>query len=100
MAMAMFIALVNLTEKGIVAFKDSPSRAGAFKAMAEKVGVTVREVYWTMGAHDAVMILEAADDESVAAAMLGLGSLGNVRTQTLRAFSASEMKGIISKVPG
>ena len=98
--MSMFISLVNLTEKGISAFKESPSRAGAFKAIAEKAGVTVKEVYWTMGAHDAVMILEAEDDESVAAAMLGLGSLGNVRTQTLRAFSASEMKGIISKVPG
>lgn len=98
--MSMFICLVNLTEKGIGAFKESPSRAGAFKSMAEKVGVTVREVYWTMGAHDVVMILEAADDESVAAAMLGLGSLGNVRTQTLRAFSSAEMKEIISKLPG
>ena len=97
--MAKFITLVNLTEKGIAGFRDSPSRAGAFKAMADKAGVVVKEVYWTMGSHDAVMIIEAADDESVAAAMLGLGSLGNVRTQTLRAFSAAEMKEIISKVP-
>jgi uncharacterized protein with GYD domain len=67
--------------------------------MAENVGVKVKEVYWTMGVHDAVLILEAPDDETVTAAMLGLGSLGNVRTQTLRAFNSSEMKEIISKVP-
>jgi len=52
-----------------------------------------------MGVHDAVLILEAPDDKTVTAAMLGLGSLGNVRTQTLRAFSSSEMKEIISKIP-
>jgi len=52
-----------------------------------------------MGVCDVVLILEAEDDESVAAAMLGLGSLGNVKTQTLRGFNSSEVKAIISKVP-
>jgi uncharacterized protein with GYD domain len=97
--MATFISLVNFTEQGIGNFKDSPERAAKFKSMAEKVRVTLKEVYWTMGAHDAVLILEAPDDEAVAAALLGLGSLGNVRTQTLRAFNSSEIKEIISKVP-
>jgi uncharacterized protein with GYD domain len=67
--------------------------------MAEKLGVTVKDVYWTIGVHDVVLILEAADDKAVAAAMLGLGSLGNVRTQTLRGFNSSEVKEIISRVP-
>ena len=98
--MATFISLVNFTQQGIAAFRDSPERAGKFKAMAEKAGVTVKEVYWTMGVCDVVLILEAEDDESVAAAMLGLGSLGNVKTQTLRGFDSSEVKAIISKVPG
>ena len=97
--MATFISLVNLTQQGIRDFKDSPDRAAKFKTMAEKVGVKVKEVYWTMGAHDVVLILEAPNDEAVTTAMLGLGSLGNVRTQTVRAFSASEMKEIVSKVP-
>ena len=97
--MATFISLVNFTQEGIREFKASPDRAAKFKSMAEKVGVTVKEVYWTMGLHDAVLILEAPDDEAVTAAMLGLASLGNVRTQTLRGFSSSEMKRIISKVP-
>ena len=98
--MATFISLVDLTQQGIRDFKDSPDRAAKFKTMADEVGVKVKDVYWTMGGHDAVLILEAPDDESVTAAMLGLGSLGNVRTQTLRAFSASEMKDIVSRVPG
>ena len=97
--MATFISLLNFTQQGIRDFKDSPDRAAKFKSMADNVGVKVKEVYWTMGVHDAVLILEAPDDETVAAAMLGLGSFGNVRTQTLRAFNSSEMKEIISKVP-
>jgi len=67
--------------------------------MAEKAGVTVKEIYWTIGSHDAVIVMEAPDDESAAAVMLRLGSFGNVRTQTLRAFTSSEMKQIISKAP-
>lgn len=67
--------------------------------MAQKAGVTLKEVYWTMGVYDVVLILEAPDDETVAAALLGLASLGNVRTQTLRGFNSSEMKEIISKMP-
>lgn len=97
--MATFISLVNFTQQGVRDFKDSPDRAGKFNSMAQKAGVTVKEVYWTMGAHDAVLILDAPDDEAATAAMLGLASLGNVRTQTLRGFSSSEMKEIISKIP-
>ena len=63
--MATFISLVNFTQQGIRDFKDSPDRAAKFKLMAEKVGVKVKEVYWTMGVHDVVLILEAPDDEEV-----------------------------------
>lgn len=97
--MATFISLVNFTQQGVRDFKASPDRAAKFKAMAQKTGITVKDVYWTMGVHDAVLILEADDDKSVTAVMLGLASLGNVRTQTLRGFNSSEMKEIISKLP-
>ena len=95
--MATFITLVNLTEQGVKDFKATPERAEKFKAAAQKAGVTVKEVYWTMGRYDAVMILEAADDKTAAAVLVGLVSLGNVKTQTLRAFNAAEMKEIISR---
>jgi uncharacterized protein with GYD domain len=97
--MAAFISLVNLTQQGIGDFKDSPDRAAKFSSMAEKVGAKVKEIYWTIGGYDAVIVMEAPDDETAAAVMLGLGSLGNVRTQTMRAFDSSEMKEIVSKVP-
>jgi uncharacterized protein with GYD domain len=95
--MATFISLVNLTEQGVKGFKASPERVAKFKAEAKKAGVTVKEVYWTMGICDVVLILEAPDDETAAAALLGLVSLGNVKTQTMRGFNASEIKEIISK---
>jgi uncharacterized protein with GYD domain len=99
MFMATFISLVNLTEKGTQDFKASPDRAAKFKTMAQKLGVTVSQVYWTMGIYDVVLILEAPDDQTAAASLMGLVSLGNVKTQTLRAFNATEMKEIISRVP-
>ncbi len=97
--MATFIALVDFTQQGIQDFKTTADRAGLFKAMAQKAAVTVKEIYWTMGSHDVVVIMEGPNDEAVTAVMLKLGSLGNVRTETLRAFNSSEMKEIVSKVP-
>ncbi len=97
--MATFISLVNLTEQGAKDFKASPERAGKFKAVAQKAGVTVKEIYWTMGRYDVVMILEASDDQTVVSVLAGLASLGNVKTQTMRGFNASEMKEILSKMP-
>ena len=96
--MATYIVLANYTEQGIRSVTDSLKRTDAVRAMAKKVGVTLKETYWTLGAHDVVAIFEAPDDESMTTLGLSLGKLGNVRTQTLRAFSAADMKGILSKV--
>lgn len=97
--MATFISLLNFTDQGIRNVKDSPNRADAFKEMATKVGVKVKEIYWTVGNYDIVIILDGPDDKAVTSALLGICSLGNVRTQTLRAFSAEEMGPIITKMP-
>jgi uncharacterized protein with GYD domain len=96
--MATFISLVNFTDQGIRNVKDSPGRYEAFKALAEKVGGTVKSVYYTMGNYDMVLIVEGSD-EAAMTAMLKVGSLGNVRTETLRGFSVEEMKKIIGKMP-
>ena len=66
---------------------------------AKKAEVTVKDIYWTLGQYDLVSILEAADDEQATAVGLSVCSLGNVRTQTLRAFSAEEIGRIIAKMP-
>ena len=96
--MATFISLVNFTDQGIRNVKDSPGRYEAFKALAEKLGGTVKGVYYTMGHYDMVLILEGSD-EAAMAGMLKVGSLGNVRTETLRGFSLEEMRKIIGKMP-
>jgi uncharacterized protein with GYD domain len=95
--MATFIALLNFTEQGIRGFKDTTKRADNFSKLAKKAGVTVKDVYWTVGGFDGVLILEAEDDASVASALISLGALGNVRTQTLRAYNRKEIEGILAK---
>lgn len=96
--MATFIALTNFTDQGIRNIKESPDRYEAFKAMAEKLGVTVKSVFYTVGQYDLMLVVEGSD-EAVTTALLKGGSLGNVRTQTLRAFSVDEMRKIIDKMP-
>ena len=97
--MATYCILGNFTEQGVRNAKDSPKRADAFKEMAKKCGATVKEVYWAQVQYDVVTILEAPDDLAVTSLGLSLGALGNIRTQTLRLFSAADMKTIIDKMP-
>jgi uncharacterized protein with GYD domain len=96
--MATFISLVNFTDQGIRNVKDSPDRYEAFRAMAEKLGAKVKNVFYTIGRYDMVLIVEG-NDEAAMTAMLKVGSLGNVRTETLRGFSLEEMRKIIGKMP-
>ncbi len=96
--MATFISLLNFTDQGIRNVKDSPDRYEAFRAMAENLGVTVKDIYYTVGHYDVVAVMEGSD-EAVTTALLKVGSLGNVRTETLRGFSLEDMKKIIGKMP-
>lgn len=96
--MAMYIALVNFTDQGVRHIKDTVKRADAAKEMAKKFGVTFKEIYWTLGSYDEVIVFDAPDDASIAAFLASLGSLGNIRTQTLRAFPQADMNGIIAKM--
>lgn len=96
--MATYCVLGSFTEQGVRNAKDSPKRAEAFREMAKKCGVTVKELYWAQGQYDIVTILESPDDLAVTSLALSVGALGNVRTQTLRLFSPADMKGIIGKM--
>ena len=97
--MATFITTLQFTEQGIKAVRDTCARAAAFKAAAEKLGVKVTGQYWTLGAFDGVIVLEAPDEATATAALLHLGSLGSLRTQTARAFDAAEMRKILDLLP-
>src|SRR5262245_3586744 len=96
--MATYVVLANFTDQGIKTAKDSPKRAEAFKQMAKTFGVTVKEIFWTQGRYDIVALTEAPDELTATALNLSLGSLGNIRTESLRAFSAEEMAKIVAKM--
>lgn len=95
--MARYVVLVDWTEQGVANFQDSVDRYEAAQEQFAQMGVSFEDVYWTLGDHDIVAVMEAPDDETAAAALLRLGSQGNVRTKTMRAFSRDEMRGVIEK---
>ncbi|MBM3801923.1 MAG: GYD domain-containing protein [Acidimicrobiia bacterium] len=97
--MATHLLLLNFTDQGIHEVKETIKRAEAFRSTAAKAGAKVKEVYWTLGQYDGVLIFEAPDEATATALGLSLGSLGNVRTQTLRAFTAEEIGQILAKMP-
>lgn len=96
--MAYYVILANFTEQGVKAIRDTASRADAFKQMAGKSGVKVSTLLWTLGQHDIVAIAEAEDDAAATALSLSLAAQGNVRTQTMRAFDAAEMRDILGRM--
>jgi len=96
--MATFLMLGNFTDQGIRNVKDTTKRADAFKAMAQKAGATVKELYYTMGQYDIAAIVEAPNEETATALLISAGALGNIRSQTLRAFSKEEMAKIVAKM--
>jgi uncharacterized protein with GYD domain len=96
--MPTYIALGSFTDQGIRAVKDTTKRADAVREHAKKFGVTAKEFYWTLGAYDMVVIFDAPDDASMSALGMSIGSAGNVRTQTMRAFSRDEMQAVLAKV--
>jgi len=97
--MATYVVLSTLTEQGIRNVKDTTRRADAVKELARKMGIETKSLYWTIGGNcDVVATFEAPDDEAMTALSLALSSQGNIRTQTMRAFSKDEVSGILAKL--
>jgi uncharacterized protein with GYD domain len=95
--MTTYVSLINWTEQGIKNFRDTTQRAADFTKLVESSGGSVRELVWTVGEYDMVCIAEFPDEETGVAALLQVGSAGNVRSTTMRAFSSEEMSGIIRR---
>ena len=96
--MGTYIALSNFTDQGVRSIKDTTKRADAVKEAAKKFGANMTQIYWTLGKYDLIAIIEAPNDESATAFALAISGAGNVRMQTLRAFSKDEMNGILGKL--
>lgn len=97
--MVTYVGLMTFTDKGIQSVKETTKRAAATREAAKKAGVNMREVLWTMGEFDLVSIVEAEDERALAAFSLATAMQGNVRFQSLRAYSAKEMDEILAKLP-
>ena len=96
--MARYVSLIQFTEQGIRNIKDTIKRGDAAIAEAEKMGMKIIEEFWTMGAYDVVVMFDAPNDETMSAFLLKIGSMGNVKSHTLRAFGKEEMEGILAKI--
>jgi uncharacterized protein with GYD domain len=96
--MATYIVLSSFTDQGVRNVKDTTKRADAVRETAKKMGVTMKDIYWTVGKYDVVVTFDAPDDAAMTALSLAISSGGNVRTQTMRAFSRDEVAGILAKL--
>ena len=95
----LFVSSIKFTPQGITNIRDTCKRADSLKAAAKKMGVKVSDILWTLGPFDGLIVFEAPDEETATALMLHLGSLGNIQTQTTRAYRAAEMKSILEAMP-
>ncbi len=93
--MPTYVILGKYTLQGIRKIKGTTKRADAFRNLAKKMNVKVKDIYWTMGRYDVVTIIDAPDDATATRLLLAAGSLGNVQTETLRAYSANEIGKIL-----
>ena len=96
--MPNYVCLVTFTQEGLKNLKATTKRAQAFAEKVEKEGIIIKNTFWTVGRYDLVHILEAPNDETAAAMAFSLGALGNVRTETLRAFDIDEMGKVLENV--
>lgn len=97
--MALYTVLGQFTDQGIKTIKETTHRAEAVEALARKLGVTVKGIYWTLGEYDLVCQFDAPDDATFTAFGLAIAQQGNVRTQSLRTFTRDEMNGVLQKLP-
>ena len=95
--MPTYVVLIDWTQQGVENFADSVDRYEAAKGQLDAMGVRFESIYWALGNHDIVSIVDAPDGETLAAGLLKLASQGNVRTTSLRALTADEMRGVIAK---
>lgn len=97
--MATYVMLFRYTQKGIEKIKESPARIAAGKKAFKAIGAELKQWYLLMGQYDGMVIAEAPDDEAMTKLALSLGKLGNVRTETFRAYTENEFKKMVAALP-
>ena len=96
--MPTYIMMGHFTDQGIRNIQDSPKREDAFRKLCEKMGGRVKDAYRTLGRYDVVAIVDAPDAVTMNAILNSVGSGGNLRTETLQAFTRQETEQAIAKM--
>jgi uncharacterized protein with GYD domain len=96
--MATYVTLVHWTDQGVKNVQGLVQRARQFRTDCERRGIKVLGLYTTQGRCDTAIILEAPDEQTLMAELLALESLGNVRTETMRAFNETEVMSFLQKM--
>ncbi len=97
--MATYVTLIRYTQQGIERIKESPNRLDAAKKVFEKLGGKLKQFYLVNGRYDIVVLMEAPDDETATRIALATAALGNVRTETMRAYTEEEFRKIVAGLP-
>jgi uncharacterized protein with GYD domain len=97
--MATYVTLFHFTEKGIEHIKESPARLEGFKKTIRSLGGEIKAFFLLLGRYDTMVIVNAPDDETMARINLAACSLGNVRSETLRAFAEEDYRKMIASLP-
>jgi uncharacterized protein with GYD domain len=97
--MPSYVLLSTFTQQGLKSIKDGPARLEAARKTLKGLGATLKDFYLVTGRYDAVVVAEAPDDETMAKASMAIGSLGNVRIETLRAFTEKEYRKLVGELP-
>lgn len=97
--MATYVILMNYTEQGVKAIKESPVRVREMYKAVEAAGGKITAMYATMGQYDLVAIAEGPSDQVALVQLIGLGMAGNVRTTTLKAFGMEEFAALLQQLP-
>ena len=96
--MPTYVVLYTFTDQGAKNVKSTLQRARDNQTESERRGFTIRGVYWTQGRYDMVVVADAPDEQAMLAALLNIAGAGNVRSETLRAFTAEEMEQVLQKL--
>ena len=95
--MPNYVVLYTFTEQGRKNIKGTVQRAEAIMKENESRGFKVQAYYWTQGRFDLVTIVEAPTEEAMMSGLFSIAEAGNAVSETMRAFTASEMNGIIAQ---
>lgn len=96
--MSTYVVLYKFTDEGAKNIRSTIERANQVQQENEQKGFKILGLYWTQGQYDMVAVVEAPDEQFMLAGLFNIAAAGNVRSETLRAFTAAELEPVLQKM--